>query len=108
MVFDVPRIKSRDMFGEGLRLGSFSIPCPQNSNSTFDSGLLSHTYQGISQELAPPKINEPETEHPVSRIRCHLVGRAEQGEFSQIARLEENVAWRDGVVYPPCVMEPIK
>ena len=85
-----------------------SIPCPRNSNSTFDSGLLSRTYQGISQELAPSKINEPETEHPVSRIRCHLVGRAEQGEFNQIARLEENVAWRDGVVYPPCVMEPIK
>ena len=67
----------------------------------------SRTYQGFSKELAPLKINEPETEHPIS-IRCHLVGRAEQGDFSQRTRLEENVVWRDGVVYPPYVMEPIE
>ena len=85
-----------------------SIPCPRNSNGTFNNGLLSRAYQGIPKELAAPKINEPETEHPVSRIRCHLVGRAEQGDFSQRTRLEENVVWRDGVVYPPYVMEPIE
>ena len=73
-----------------------SIPCPRDSNSILNNGLLFRTYQGMSKELAPPKINEPETEHPVSRIRCHLVVRAEQGEFSQRTRLEENVAGRDG------------
>ena len=77
---------------------SFSIPCPRDSNCTFDNGLLSRTYQGIPKELAPPKVNEPETEHPASRIRCHLNGRAEEGEFSQRTTLKENVAWRDGVV----------
>ena len=82
-----------------------SIPCPRNSNSTLNNGL-SRTYQRIPKELAPPKINEPETAHPVSRIRRHLVGHAEQGEFR--TRLEENVAWRDGVVNPACVMERIK
>ena len=85
-----------------------SIPCPRDSNSTPNYGLLFRTYQGMSKELAPPKINEPETEHLFSRVGCHLVGHPEQGEFSRRTRLEENVACRDGVVYPPCVMEPTK